>query len=319
MPKVSVIIPIYGVEKYIERCAESLFQQTLNDIEYIFVEDCTTDRSIDILNIIIDKYSFRFEEQKKYVKIIRMPSNSGLHAVRQAGIKLATGKYIVHCDSDDWVDTDMYRAMYEKAERDDADIVVCDFYIADVLGNNKAVKGCISKNCNSFFSDLLCQKISWAVWNKMVKRSVYTDSFIYPAGAMGEDMVICMQLLLYSKKLSYVNKPYYYYFENATSITKQQSKEATIRRFQQSVANGSIILKISKEWNLYKMYKNEIDSILLNKKNLIRPLIGEEKYYKIWKQTFSDLNFSIFWNKKVTFTSKVKHVLTFLKLYRRES
>ena len=67
------------------------------------------------------------------------------------------------------------------------------------------------------------------------------------------------------------------------------------------------------------MYKNEIDSILLNKKNLIRPLIGEEKYYKIWKQTFSDLNFSIFWNKKVTFKSKVKHVLTFLKLYRRES
>ena len=88
MPKVSVIIPVYGVEKYIERCARSLFEQTLDDIEYIFVDDCSPDKSVFILERIIKEYSSRFLDEGKKVRIERMPKNCGLPAVRKYGIQL---------------------------------------------------------------------------------------------------------------------------------------------------------------------------------------------------------------------------------------
>ena len=125
MPKLSVIVPIYGVEKYIERCARSLFEQTLEDIEYIFIDDCTLDKSIGILKRLIEEYRTSLKEKNYSVTIEKMPKNTGLPGVRKYGIQLATGEYVIHCDSDDWVDFDMYRLMYEKAKADDADVVSC--------------------------------------------------------------------------------------------------------------------------------------------------------------------------------------------------
>lgn len=114
MPKVSVIIPVYGVEKYIERCAISLFKQTLDDVEFIFVDDVTPDYSMEILNLMIDKFRLHFVEKKISVRIERMPTNSGQAAVRRHGVKLAKGDYIIHCDSDDWIDASMLQKMYCK-------------------------------------------------------------------------------------------------------------------------------------------------------------------------------------------------------------
>ena len=99
-PKVSIIVPIYRVEEYIERCAESLFAQTFDDIEYIFVDDCSPDKSVEILQRTLEKYPHR----KRLTRIERLSSNSGQAAVRRQGIQLASGDYTVHCDSDDWMD-----------------------------------------------------------------------------------------------------------------------------------------------------------------------------------------------------------------------
>ena len=131
MPKLSVVIPVYGVEKYIERCAISLFEQTLTDVEYIFVDDCTPDSSIDILNIVIDRYRDQLLKDKKRILIERMEKNSGQAAVRKRGIELCSGDYVIHCDSDDWVDKDTYRLLYEKAIEGDYDMVRCDFVRTD--------------------------------------------------------------------------------------------------------------------------------------------------------------------------------------------
>lgn len=113
MPKVSVIIPVYGVEKYIERCARSLFEQTLVDMEFIFVNDSTKDNSIDILLKVINEYP----QRKNQIKILHHEVNKGLPAARQTGIKVAKGDYIAHCDSDDWVTSNAYQEMYETALR----------------------------------------------------------------------------------------------------------------------------------------------------------------------------------------------------------
>lgn len=127
MPKVSVIIPIYGVQKYIERCVRSLFEQTLDDIEYLFIDDCSPDGSVRIIMRILDEYPNR----KEQVIIHRMEQNSGQAKVREWGMKNATGDYVIHCDSDDWTDLMMYESMYQKALEEDADVVVCDYYKSD--------------------------------------------------------------------------------------------------------------------------------------------------------------------------------------------
>ena len=127
MPKLSVVIPVYGVEKYIERCARSLFEQTLDDIEYIFVNDCTKDRSIDILNAVINDYPAR----KEQVRIVHHEKNKGLPFARQSGWQVATGEYIANCDSDDWVALDFYEIMYNEAIEKNADMVVSDYILVE--------------------------------------------------------------------------------------------------------------------------------------------------------------------------------------------
>ena len=110
--KVSVCIPIYGVEKYIERCARSLFEQTMtDDIEFIFVNDCTPDRSEQILLATLEDYP----QRKKQVKILHHAENQGLTGARSTAVKAACGDYIIHCDSDDWVDPALYETMYRTA------------------------------------------------------------------------------------------------------------------------------------------------------------------------------------------------------------
>ena len=103
-PKVSVIIPVYNVEKYIERCARSLLEQSLKDIEYIFVDDCSPDNSITMLENILKEYP----ERQPLVKILFHEPNRGLAYTRQEGVDAAKGEYIIHCDSDDWVEPEMY-------------------------------------------------------------------------------------------------------------------------------------------------------------------------------------------------------------------
>ena len=240
MPKVSVLVPVYGVEKYIERCARSLFEQTLNDIEFIFVDDCTPDRSIEILKSVIEKYRLRFAEKNYEVRIERMPTNSGQAAVRRHGIQLATGDYIIHCDSDDWVDVTMYEKMYNKAVEENADMVVCDYYRSDGVTHREDT-GFISKQKELFIKEMLYMQTSWAVWNKLVKRELYHSTFVYPAGAMAEDLLISIQLALFTNRISFLRENLYYYYDNPKSIVNTASYEAGMRKFKQATDNAALL------------------------------------------------------------------------------
>lgn len=237
MPKVSVIIPVYGVEKYIERCARSLFEQTLDDIEYIFVDDSTPDNSISILRKVLSEYPNR----EKQVKILRHEKNKGPAQARQTGLKIASGEYIAHCDSDDWVDVHMYEEMYNKAIEEDADVVVCDFCSTD-CENEQYSKGLISKERENVIVDVLLWRIAGCLWNKLVRRKEYTDHDLnYPTHNMGEDTALIVQILWNAKRISYLPKPLYYYYTNPTSITKDVTDEKIRKRFLQATANVEII------------------------------------------------------------------------------
>lgn len=169
-PKVSVIIPIYNAAPYIERCARSLFEQTLDNIEYIFVNDCTPDESMDILYSVLTEYPHRQQQ----VKIINQLQNWGVAKARKDGIEAATGQYVIHCDSDDWVDCQMYKMLYEKAVCESLDIVMCDWFRTDGLSisvNTLDING-LDKTC--LLGKLIDGSLSGSLWNKLVSRHICT-------------------------------------------------------------------------------------------------------------------------------------------------
>lgn len=221
--KVSVIVPVYKVEKYIERCTKSLFEQTLKDIEYIFVDDCGNDSSIDILQNILKEYP----ERNESVKIVHHERNKGSFAARITGINNANGEYIIHCDSDDWVETDMYETLYDAAKSEDADIVWCDF-IDEFARKSNYRKEENATEPEILIKDILRGKNHGAVWNKLVRRDLYTENDIYPLEGGGvniwEDLYLSVNILLHAKKIAYVNKGLYHYSQqNSSSLLSSLS------------------------------------------------------------------------------------------------
>lgn len=218
---VSVIIPIYKVENYIERCAVSLLEQTLEDIEFIFVDDNSPDRSVEILQNVLQRYPSRLGK----VKIVHHNVNLGLAMARETGFRHSSGSYIIHCDSDDWVDKEMYEVMYRTAQNEKADIVVCD-YIAEYA--RKSI--CFPQNCATETEKFVCQLLSGqlhnAVWNKLISRDLYLQMpFLWKAGCnMWEDVSVIPRLAFYANRISYIPKGFYHYSQiNNYSYTKKVS------------------------------------------------------------------------------------------------
>ena len=120
MPKVSVYIPVYKAGPFMEKCCRTLFEQTLTDLEYVFVDDCTPDDSMEILKQVLDQYPHR----KNGVKILRNETNLGVAKTIKKAIEACTGEYLIRCDPDDYVATDLYEKMLQKAQTDNADLVV---------------------------------------------------------------------------------------------------------------------------------------------------------------------------------------------------
>ena len=229
MYSVSVIIPIFKVRNFIERCVCSLFEQTLTDVEYIFVDDASPDDSIDILKACIERYP----ERKEQVQILVHEQNQGLPAARNTGLAVATGEYVFHCDSDDFVEKDMLEVMYRAAKEKDADMVYCDFYLSFEKNERYMSNPAYETAEDMFKQGLLGGNMKYNVWNKLVRRSLYTDNDItFPAGhAMGEDMTM-IRLAACAKSVAYVPKAFYHYVKlnaNAYSATMSERHKVDIR------------------------------------------------------------------------------------------
>ncbi|MBD5277400.1 MAG: glycosyltransferase [Bacteroides sp.] len=220
--KLSVIIPIYGVEKFIERCAISLFEQTLKDgIEFIFVNDCSPDGSLDILNRVVSKYPNRCHQ----INIVSTPVNSGLAAARNLGFSHARGTYIAHCDSDDMVSPIIYEKMLEKALAEDSDIVVCD-YIGGYRYRNIPYHQPSPQDIMEFKQMILDGRIHNGLWNKLIRRDLYDKlDFLWTDGVnMWEDVSVLDRLVYFAQKVAYVHAPLYFYNQtNTAAYTKSRA------------------------------------------------------------------------------------------------
>lgn len=308
MHKVSVIIPIYGVEKYIERCAHSLFQQTLESIEYIFVDDCTKDNSINILQGVINNYPHRKDD----IRIVRTPCNSGLPQARMYGLKYATGNYIIHCDSDDWIEKKMFEKLYKKAVNDNLDIVSCDFFLSYTNSNIPySCKG-NTKSIKEYLSDIITQKISGSVCNKLIKNTLYTDKIIYPTQNMGEDLALIIQLILKSNKIGHISESLYHYCYNTDSISNVNTIKATYKKWNAINENIQLIQGILKENNIINDFSKEL--IILKEKSrrfILRPLIYKSEIRKLWLESYPEINLS----PLNTISNNLIYILIYIRLY----
>lgn len=220
--EISVLIPVYGVEPYIKRCAESLLNQTFKEgVELIFINDATEDRSIGILEETVSAYP----DYPGTVRIINHDVNRGLPAARNTGLDNATGKYIVHIDGDDYAGSEMLETLYNAAEENDADFVWCDYYI-DFGNKKRIIRQPSFGSPEEAVCGMLRGSMKYNVWNKICRRSIYEDNGIrFPEGyAMGEDLTMIM-VALHSSKCAYVGKALYNYVRNEGQMTAAYNEE----------------------------------------------------------------------------------------------
>lgn len=220
---VSICVPIYKVENYIERCARSLFGQTYNNIEYIFIDDCSPDKSIQILKSVLCEYP----QREKQTKIIKHKNNRGLAAARNTGVQYAKGDFILWVDSDDYVSTDIVKELVSEQIQTNADIVSCDFY--EVCPNREYMHVWPDfSSPEEMVIQILYRKVLGFIWGRLIRRLLYVDNHISAIEGvnMGEDLQVIPMLSYYSQRISKVNKPLYYYNNcNQTSYSKTYSYE----------------------------------------------------------------------------------------------
>lgn len=289
--KVSVIVPIYKVEKFIGRCADSLMSQTLKEIQYIFVNDCTPDNSITVLKNVLDAYPERSES----VVFVNHNINKGLPAARNSGMEKAVGEYIFHCDSDDYVETDMLECLYNEAINNDADIVWCDWFLT-FEKNQRYMKQPGFTDATEALKSMLGGGMKYNVWNKLVRRSLYVDNNIsFPSGySLGEDMTM-MILFAHANKVSYLPKAFYHYVKMNTGAMSGIYSEKLMTELRYNVDRTIKFLKTVYGDKLEKEY-----AFLKLEAKFPFLIIGNTKMYKLWKEWYPEANRYISENNNIS-------------------
>lgn len=309
-PKVSVIVPVWGVEKYIERCARSLFGQILEDMEFIFVDDCTPDNSITILKEVMNDYPMRINQ----TKIITHSHNKGLPQARKTGVDAVTGEYVIFCDSDDYVEKEMYATMYDYAVKNHCDLVHCDI---DVVSDTGLVKSLTLKKTQPSSEKLkrliIDGDISNSLCNKLVRKNIFND-IIFPQYGMNEDNAVAIQLAYYSKTLGYINHSFYKAYFNNSSISRTPGETQQYKKFQESLENSRFMV----DFLASKGYNEKSKAMLRAKmrpKIVLFMLMNKAKYIKTWRQTYPEVNCMSLTDKRLPLGVRVRSFLTLTYLY----
>ncbi len=232
MIKVSVIVPVYNTEKYLDRCIKSLVNQTLKDIEIILVDDKSPDNSPRMC----DEYS----KKDRRIKVIHKEKNEGLGYARNSGMTIATGEYIGFVDSDDYIDLDYYEKLYNQAKKSLADVCYAGNkeFKATSKGNdiNLGIKISLKEKVidvekvllNIMDVDVEKHCIGMSVWRAIFKANIIKDNniqFLSEREYVSEDILFDFDFLKHSKRATFVNDTYYYYCFNEISLTKTYRKD----------------------------------------------------------------------------------------------
>lgn len=287
----SIIVPVYNVEDYIEKCLYSLVNQNIENYEIIVVVDGSKDDSI----ITVNKY------KKKYPNLIvvKETENRGLSAARNLGISLAKGKYIGFVDSDDYVDHSMFSKMLKSAIKNNSDIVVCSYYknINKVL-KKVNIKKMISTN------DFLLHCPPYA-WNKIYRADLF-ENIRFPEKINYEDISTVFPLICLAQQINVINEPLYYYtYKRDGSILSTY----TIKTLD-LIKSLEILNDFFKKNDIFNKYNEEL--CFLNIKHLFQRFYDFKNYkcinlkFKIIKESFKHLNCNFkTWNENKYFDNRI--------------
>ena len=303
MIKVSIIVPVYNVEEYLDKCLESLVNQTLKDIEIIVVNDGTKDNSQKIIDDYVKKYPKLIKSYKK--------ENGGLSSARNYGLKYAKGEYIAFVDSDDYVEHDMYEKMYNKAKTNDFDIVVCN--TINFYDNGKKVY--LKSNLN-YSSDVIKNYlISPPMAPIRIYKKYIFDNVKFEENIFYEDLNLTLTLVKITNKIGFIDSFYYYYRQRSNSIMHQNNFDKRLL---------DIFKVLDNNYNkLYNEYSLEIEYLYIT--HLLRTATLRFLEYKNINEYLNQINDTMKtrfpnWRKNVYYkkSSKKLKLICFLaynKLY----
>lgn len=291
---ISIIVPVYNVEKYLERCIESILSQTYKNFELIIINDGSSDKSIDIC----EKYK-AIDSRIIFIN----QSNKGVSAARNVGLDIAKGDYVAFVDSDDYIENDMYEILINSIEGNNADISVCGFY--ELRPNNKRNELFIKKesfimkseDCiNKFFEENYIKDLMYAPWNKLFKRKVIGDIRFNEKLSMGEDILFIFECLGNCNSIFFNNKSKYNYIYRENSAMRAEFSE---KRFDYIKA-FDYMEKICLERypNLIKSVKKQC---FYHKLNCCRKIILNSNHNEIYDIEFKKMLLYIEENKKIVF------------------
>lgn len=305
-PLISVLIPVYGVEQYIERCATSIYLQTYKNLEIIFVDDCSPDNSVDIILKTLEK----FPERKNQSKIIKHSINKGLASARLTGLLNAKGKYILNCDSDDYIMPRMIEEMVSVAEQANSDMVICDMMMVH-RNSSQCIHVNPSLNPNELLVQLFNGKVHASVCNKLIKRDLYVLNNIFPLEGlnMREDLYVMYKLVYFSHNIAYLPKPFYFY-----DLSNDKSYTSSIMNLRAQEDSYKIIKDITSFFEL-NCADNLIHQAIVSFETGIFSLIamyGDLCFYKQEKELFMNITIrSIIKHPCMNFHSKFFGCLLF--------
>lgn len=310
MPKVSIIVPIYNVEKYLDRCIRSILNQSLKDIEIILVDDGSPDNCPQICDI--------YAKKDMRIKVIHK-NNGGLGFARNSGIELATGEYIAFVDSDDYVDKKMYETLYQRAKLSDVDVAFCGFKTEverGIFRESKEVstdqlwKG---KDIQKFMYNMIAsgkgvnkeRLYQMSVWHAIYKRDIIIkNKIIFPSerDVVSEDIPFQVDFLKNANRALYLNRHFYYYCLNKSSLTATFSKE---KFYGYNKLRECLLLKINDNnyrQRVNKLYIGYCRSFCFD---IYKTKIENKK--KLYKMIFKD---TVFKNVKKVFKPSILPIHT---------
>lgn len=314
MPKLSIIVPIYNVEKYLPRCIESILNQTFREFELILINDCSTDNCKEIC-----------EKYKKIDSriIVVNKKNGGVSSARNFGIDISRGEYIGFVDPDDFIDANMYEILFNTANSYNSDMVICDYYkvseydikkYEEIQLNNK---GIIVENINNIdaIERIITRDTKIVVaWNKIYKRSLF-DNLRYKEGVICEDEFLAHRIFYKCSKISIINQKLYYYIQRKGSIVNSPFSSKDFDKIY-AMKDRLDFLNEKRITNLIdKAEKSFIDYFVCNYFLGYQRLENIEYELKRLKKDFNSVFYKILDNKFISLNEKITLFILYLSPY----
>ena len=305
--KVSIIVPIYNVENYLDRCLKSIKNQSYSNLEVLMIDDCSPDRSFQIAK--------KYEKEDSRFRYIKRDKNGGLSAARNTGINLATGDYLCFVDSDDWISKDYVFHLLKNASENESDIVICDYVMSYENGNEKKANSLSSIVDSDSLKSIIAYARNHSVTKIFNKNFFLKQNIFFPEDIKrSEDISTIIPLLTHAKKISIVNEGLYYYFQRNESLSNASNnskidltfydktvdlmKKRSSLKYKEEIEfhciielmYGKVMLMIKHKYSdkeikefidsFSKKYHNWINNSYLSKMNRLKRIFVKQAYKK---------------------------------------